>query len=362
MTRGQREIERRLDDYGWAPVIVEAVGLLAAEAPDQAQAILARLVDESMDDVFRHRLVLAAQALHAAGAVARADLDPVAGEVESAWARWLHGWLQPHSDWTLEHSVGYRILAAVQPSRLPDAALAVLVPRLRRWDTRYTIELLGPAAASDAVIAALLYALHDRSREVRKESIEKLGLLGPFAASSAVLGALVAHLDDPDADVGKVSAAALGKLGPAAGAQTTLSALIAHLDERDGRVGEESARALGQMGSAATPAVLSALVSHLNDHNVDLHLRYWCAIALQDLGPAGAEESAVSALLRHLQDGDHPLVASRCAEALGSLGPAVATEPVCTALVAQLDHEDVGYPFHSSRPNGWWWRARGWPT
>ncbi len=148
---------------------------------------------------------------------------------------------------------------------------------------------------NEAVVRALLEALHDADRSVRRQAALSLGQVG--AGNEAVVRTLLEALHDVDWYVRMTAAGSLGELG----------------------VGNE--------------AVVSALREAL--HDADLNVRMTAAESLDKVGVGN--EAVVRVLLEALHDAD-PIVRGSAAESLGELG--VGNEAVVSALLEALHDAD----------------------
>ena len=223
-----------------------------------------------------------------------------------------------------------------------------------RCRAAFALGLLGRAA--EVAVPALIGALKDEDREVRRNAAEALGQIGPAAVPAlikalkgqdgiprlgaaealgkigpAAVPALIEALKGQDGVSRLGAAEALGKIGPAA--EAAVPALIEALKDRDMWVRWAGAKALGQIGPAVGASV-PALIGALKDE--DMEVRVGAAMALGQIGPAA--KASVPALIEALK-GEDVFVHNHAAEALGQIGPdAKAAVP---ALIEALKDEDM---------------------
>jgi HEAT repeat protein len=162
---------------------------------------------------------------------------------------------------------------------------------------------------SEAVVDALLHALHDVDWKVREQAAESLVKLG--ASSEAVVNALVQALHDARWEAWRLAAESLGQLG--ASSQAAVDALLHALHDADREVQSQAAKSLVQLG-ASSEAVVSALLQAL--HDADSGVRSQAAESLVKLG--ADSEVAVNALLQALHDASWQ-VRSQAARNMGRL-------------------------------------------
>jgi HEAT repeat protein len=331
-------VDRMAWDPGWVGVLLFAAGQLGERVNDLAGRLL-----DGEDDIFRHRLALAAMCLAEAPATVRKQglVDSITKEVwNSSYGKsaWVVG--------ELDHLSKAWAAAARLNGRVGNRSLVEeLEDRIRQGDER-SIELagrLGPVVRQGNLIPALLVALEDQDEDVRGAAGEALGRLREAAAAHPeVIPAFLAALEDQDEDVRWAAAEALGKLGEAAAAHPgVIPALLAAFKGQDQWVRLAAAEAIGGLGEAAAghPEVIPALLAALKDQ--DHGVRLAASAAIGGLGEAAAgHPEVIPALLAALNHWDVLLV-DVAAYALGKLGGAAAAHPeVIPALLAALNDED----------------------
>jgi len=167
-----------------------------------------------------------------------------------------------------------------------------------RWAAAKALGQIGDPQATPA----LIQALQDKDRDVRRAAAEALGQIGDRQA----IPALIEALKDEDEGVRRAAAEALEKIGDP---QAT-PALIQALQDKDRDVRRAAAKALGKIGDRqAVPALIEALKDE------DEGVRRAAAEALEKIGPP-----AVPALIQALRDEDRD-VREAAAEALMRLTP-----------------------------------------
>ncbi len=315
---GWEAIEVLLDRKAWRPAWQEVIVLLAGQLADPVP-LLRLLADGRRDDLFRHRLALAALCLTEIPAAVPDPLsaDGIATEVLTVWvkhAREGTGAVVAHLKRALS------AIAQASPQGLGETRWGMRLltlcldtdPQVRRAAAE-ALGGLGPAAAP--ALDRLLELTRDADEDVRREAAEALRGLGPAAAPA--LDRLLELTRDADEDVRWLAARALGGLGAAAA--PALDRLLELTRDEVRWVREAAAKALGGLGPAAAPA-LDRLLELTRDANPSV--RWSAAEALGGLGPAAAP--ALDRLMDLTRDADDWGVRRSAAKALGGLGPAAA--------------------------------------
>ncbi len=187
-------------------------------------------------------------------------------------------------------SPNVRLKAVAVLSRFGSRGVPILVKVLKN-DRDYTVRVvaaaslgeIGPAAKN--AVPALVQALSEKDREMRKHAATALYMIGPAAVPG-----LVEALRDNNQEVGVWAATALGWIGPAA-----VPALERAIKDRDPRV---RVLAVAALGKAAGEDAVTALVAALTDKNWEV--RSGAARILGLIGPAAKD--AVPALKQALRD------------------------------------------------------------
>jgi hypothetical protein len=306
---GWGSVTALVDRKAWRPAWQEVLVLLAGQLEDPVP-LLRLLANKERDDLFRHRLALAALCLTEvrAEALDRLVLGRITTDVVTV--------LVAHRRKEIEAAVAHleRALSALGQANGGPAAAAL--DRLLDMDRDehgpgsgtvvWALWDLGPAAAP--ALDRLLELTRDVDKSVRAGAARSLGKLGPAAAPA--LDRLLDLTWDADGDVREAAAKALGALGTSAPALDRLLELIRDGDD-DMRVA--AARALGGLAPAAAP-VLDRLLELTRDADDDV--REAAARALGGLAPAAAP--ALDRLLMLARDGYY-FVQQAAAEELGRL-------------------------------------------
>jgi HEAT repeat protein len=195
----------------------------------------------------------------------------------------------------------------------------------RRFSALGAVERMRPQPPN--LVPALLAALTDKDKGVRRRAASLLGNLGAESRSAAPALLDLLH-NDPDATVRQFAARALGLLG-AAGADA-VPALIAALSVLDRDMRQIAATALGQMGPKAKAAVPSLRKAFADDYSP---VQLAAAQSLWQIDHD--EETAVPALVRKLLAGDET-ERRTAAHMLGGMR-AEAAIPALTECLQSLD-------------------------
>ena len=239
-------IAAQVDRKAWRPAWQEVIVLLAGQLADPLP-LLRLLADKRRDDLFRHRLALAALCLTEVPAdlLDSPEVDGIATEVVTCWVE--------HQREGTRDAVAHltRALSAVgQTSRrgMCNTRWGMRLLTLSR-DTddrlrRAAADVLGGLGASAApALDRLLELIRDESWGVRQAAAEALGGLGASAAPA--LDRLLELTRDEDRGVRQAAARALGGLG--ATAAPALDRLLELTRDEDPDVRQAAARALGRI-------------------------------------------------------------------------------------------------------------------
>jgi hypothetical protein len=261
----------------WEPRWYEVIGLLAGQVKNP-MPLLKVLSNRKGDDIFLHRLCLAARCLP--------ELSPEGG---SHWPSALRDltqrigqdvlnlwWKHREQDISFPHIA--RCLPALAQSSL--ATVIVLLEHLRNTDVdtrlRATAALgqMGEAVARQPEVLSVLVAgaLRDPDGRVRLRAVAALGRMGAAAVHQPeVLTTLVAALRDPDSDMRLRAAVALGQMGEVATHQPEVLAALREMALHRGGVTLEETGGLGWIRQAAhQPEVLTTLVAALREPDRDV--------------------------------------------------------------------------------------------
>ena len=332
-SEGWRAIAALVDRKAWRPAWQEVIVLLAGQLADPLP-LLRLLADERRDDLFRHRLALAALCLTEIPAdcprSARGgrDRDRDSHRLGEAPTRGDRG-RRRASD---AGFVGDRAGQSPGPRRDPLGHEASdPVPRYGSSGAAGGRRALGGLGASAApALDRLLELSRDEDRGVRWAAAEALGGLGASAAPA--LDRLLELSRDEDRGVRRAAAEALG--GQGASTAPALDQLLELSRDEDSGVRWAAAEALGGLGASAAPA-LDRLLELIRDEVSGV--RWAAAKALGGLGASAAP--ALDRLLELIRDADQD-VRRAAAEALGGLGASAA--PALDQLLELIRDEVSG--------------------
>ncbi|MBI3961443.1 MAG: HEAT repeat domain-containing protein [Deinococcus sp.] len=292
-----------VDHKAWDPAWQEVIALLAGRLKDP-RPLLVLLADPSQDDLFRHRLAVAAHALAEAGSQkAGEQADKITRALFPLWEHEAgRGVLFPHWSRALPALVqaGVQVDGLPLPDRLA-LALSNANQKRRRAAAR-ALEAVGAMAATPAVLEALLDASFGSNRTVRSLAADALGAMGEAVALPEVLEILVEALRDPAGPLRGEAAWALGEMGKKAAPPQVVEALLPVLGDPDEGVRWLAAEALGKMEVAIRPEILGSLLQALG--SPDKRVRRGTAAALGVLGEAVVIPQGLEALLQGLEDPD----------------------------------------------------------
>lgn len=366
-------VDRKAWDPKWEQVIVLLAGILQDPIP-----LLKRLADAGRDDLFLHRLCLAALCLPevaSAGAgkmshgktecstttaTAFAELrDSIASQVFDLWEKQreqgyqfshvrksvcvaiqvnqnlLDRWTKAlrHPNWEVRHraawELGLRWRAAAIPEVVAPLAEALRDPywRVRSW----AAEILGWMGNEAATTDVLLHGLSQRARRVAEEALRQMG---SAAATQEVLAWWAERLRDPDRNVRHDAALALERMGRTAVTPEILAALTEGLQGWDRDVREMATELLGQAGSAAaTPQVLATLMQGICELHSDARRK---AATMQGEVESTTATPHVMAWLKESLDDWFGFQNEPAAQASEPLGNATATQDVLARLTERL--------------------------
>ena len=297
-SEGWLVIADQMDRKAWRPAWQEVVVLLAGQLADPLP-LLRLLADKRRDDLFRHRLALAALCLTEVPAdlLDSPEVDGIATEVVT---RWLEHQLERTGD-AVAHLT--RALSAVgQTSRrgIGDTGWGMRLLTLSR-DTDARLRLaaaavLGGLGASSApALDRLLELTRDEAWGVRLAAAAVLGGLG--VSSAPVLDRFRELTRDEVWDVQRAAADAL--VGLAASSARALDRLLELIRDESWYVQQAAAEALVGLGASSAPA-LDRLRELTRDE--DPRVREAAARALVGLGAWAAP--ALDRLLELIRDED----------------------------------------------------------
>jgi len=313
------------------------------------------------DDLFRHRLALAAICLGEISEEKKTMLQEINEIASTITTTYFNLWwnydmenIRDILSWQEKTLPALaQMNALVLPKAMPiqidvqDHALTFLswlAYSLREQDGDVrsraldALEKMGDKAANEQVISSLLSLLRDPDSDVRKLAVYALGEMGDKAANEQVISSLLPLLCDQDSKVRSDAAHALGEMGDKAANEQVISSLLPLLRDQDSKVRSDAVCALGEMGDkAANEQVISSLLSLLRDQ--DSNVRSDAVCALGEMGDKAANEQVISSLLSLLRDQDSN-VRSDAVCALGEMGDKAANEQVISSLLPLLRDQD----------------------
>jgi HEAT repeat protein len=352
-------VDRRVWLPAWHEIIVALAGLM-----HQPENLLELLADGARDDLFRHRLALAARCL---AEISTSSRSPRSDLVDRIMVELLCLWFRHQAEGT---EAAVRHLEEVLPRLGQVDGRVDGVPLLewlgqqlrdrgdRRWIATEAVGRLGAAAATPAILAGLADLLRERGGPVGRGASLAIQRLGTAAATPEFLGRLGDLLRDGDLEVRDSAVGVVASLGMAAATPEFLGRLADLLHDKDPRTRRAAksagaaARAVGSLGAAAaTPAILAGLADLLRDEPLGLleiaRFGDLCddecvgdmvACAVGRLGAVAAIPAILGRLAVLLQDG-HEHVRARAADKLGYLGDRAATPANLNQLTGLLDDE-----------------------
>jgi HEAT repeat protein len=242
---------------------------------------------------------------------------------------------QLHDESHLVHSEVHQALCGLGPVAATGPILDALADLLRAdkeyvRGAAYVISRLGPAGATEAILARLVALLCAKDARVRYAAAEALGGLGTAAATEPILARLAELSRDEDQHVRSSTAKALGGLGAASLVQPLL------YDESE-YVRSAAASAVGVHDTLAKEPILTRLAELLRDESENV--RAAAALALRRKGPVAATSAVIAHLAEQLRDNDRR-VRYHTATVVGGIGTAAATEAIRSRLAELLRDKD----------------------
>jgi HEAT repeat protein len=378
-----------LDKKSWLPEWQEVIILLAGILKEPTP-LLEMLRTPKRDDIFRHRLTLAALCMGELSSAkgCESTINEITAQV---WA--CH--LETVKEGTREVSQPIaqtlpalaRLDGELHPRvRLLDYTTSLLrdpKDAIFRWsifspppwimpliifyrtygypDMHVRVEAaealgrMGSAAARSEIVKQLAFLLDfsqaepvdyatrirvgDPARTVAASAAEALGRIGWSAASAEVVSQLLGCLKYAnDTHLQFKVAQALGRLGPLAQRPEVIELLFEGLRDNEWVVRNGAAEALGRVTEMAPRMVLDRLVQYLRDPEVNV--RTGAADALARMGSLAPRPDIIESLANCLRDPDEDL-RDKAVQALGQMGPAAGTEVV--DLLVQSLRDPSGY-------------------
>lgn len=260
------EIDKKAWDPAWQEVIIFLAGQL--KTPREVENLLSLLADKQRDDVFRHRLALAAQCLpEAHPTLCHDDMTEIEDRITTdAFTLWeKHCQLEKHR--ALPHLIAAlpmlaQVNAQVQPgTSFLERVWELLIDedQIKHRTAILTIGTLGIMAVTSEIYMDLRTRLGDGDVcEIATTAIENPDSVAP---TPRILMALcLTMLTHPDRGFREAATATLRKLGGVAATSETLIALRKMRMDKAGKSREAAAEDIKKRGSvAATPESLIAL-------------------------------------------------------------------------------------------------------
>ncbi|MEW6208824.1 MAG: HEAT repeat domain-containing protein [Acidobacteriota bacterium] len=296
----------------WHPAWHEVIKMLAGRLDDPAPMIEALSASQPTennpcgDDIFRHRLALAAMCLpeiRPEKRIANAErIDRITGEAFLLWR-------EHNKKYTADAVSNLRqalsslaqVNGKVEGLPLLDWILARLKSRSDLGETAEAVEGIGSAAARDDILDQLALLLRDKEWQVRQAAALAVVGIGSAAARDDILDQLALLLRDEKDYVRSFAAEAVEGIGSAAARDDILDQLALLLRDEDSDVRRDAARAVVGIGSAAArDDILDQLALLLRDE--DLDVRRDAARAVVGIGSAAARDDILNQLALLLRD------------------------------------------------------------
>jgi HEAT repeat protein len=273
--RGWQEsgLDQLLDRQCWLPSWQEVIALLAGKL-DDPEPLLEILVAADHDDLFRHRLALAARALPEVSAECRARIPHLVnrildGAYDFWWKRWSGGTRSgvEHLTRALPRLIG------LGEKPVEDRLVEQLDDDLS-WGSRAAaveaFAFLGVAAAKPRVLDALRRLV----KKGRSEWEALTALSSMDAAVAAVRTVIVAKEqeedDDPYREGWSMYLDLYAAMYGAASEPRVIDALLTRLGDKNTSVRWAATTALGRIDAVLDPRVVDALLARLGDDNMDV--------------------------------------------------------------------------------------------
>ena len=353
-------VDAKAWDPNWEQVVMFLAGRLSA-SPDMLRLLLQVLSEEAKDDMFRHRLAVAAQCLGEIPSDRRAAVSVAVDQITEAvfffwWQHQKKGKNKgtdppiPHVNhalralgWVNGHVKKARLLVWVGNHLLQKHSGGV------REKAAKAVGSLGSAAATSEILTRLAELLCDKREDVQDAAVEAFGALGPTAATPEILTRL-AKFVQLDNRTGSKAVEAVGNIGSAAATPEILTGLVDQLDNRLSSAVAQAVRGLG--AAAATPDFLDRLAKCLNREGILYPGEHMEVVRI--LGSAAATPNILEEMLRIL--GLHPprpyvvdgRLRSDVVRAVGDLRPATEAPEFVGRLTALLSDEDPNVRFFSA--------------
>ncbi len=346
--------------------IVLLAGLLKESTP-----VLEMLQDESVDDLFRHGLALAALCLpelsHAARAHCEAIIDNITSktvlllwqhqcngteDVAGHLARALPALAQVNAkvngrrllDWLADEFNGKnwksapKVVEKIGTPACTERILSALAPMLESddpWVRRSAadaVRCIHGEACTKRILTILASMLEGEDSEARRRGARAVGAIGAPAGTERILTALSSMLESDNFDMFQMAAIAVSGIGAPACTERILTALISMLESEDSTTAKNAVIGIG--APACTENIPRALVSMLE--NEDPKVRQSAMLAVKCIGKPAGVERILSALAPMLESEDSKIRQS-AADAVICIGEPAGTEIVLTTVASMFE-------------------------
>jgi HEAT repeat protein len=367
---GWEAVAALIDRKAWLPAWHEVIVFLAGQLPDAlSEHLLVILTDETKDDMFCHRLALAAHCLTECRITRQRAIDESTPRILAIvdkmtttlfklwWNFQMRGMDFPHLERTLP------ALAQVN-GRVDNTPLLSYIARLlqrEKGKVNRALDRVGEAISQSffgnlkeseigcivQLLALLFYGFasylfsiffekfREKARRVRYIALNAVGIIGAVAATEEILSLLPRLMRDAYWDVRRAAVETVGKLGAVAATEEILSLLPSLLKDNNDEVRKAAVDAIGRIGEAC---VSEEFLSHL------AHLIYAdCEAAVGAIGRIGeacVSEEFLSHLTRLLLDEDAD-VHRAALNAIDRIGAAAATENFLSHLTCLMQDENA---------------------
>ena len=289
---GWHTIEALVSKKAWAFEWEEVIILLAGNLNHPMRQLemlsnpLPTPINPHGDDLFRHRLVLAALCLPEIQSPARNSQSLIIDQITSDAISllWKSG-INFHDEAFMHLRRTLPALGQVNGRIDGDRPLLDWLGRqlLIKGETRRRLAIdivgnMGNIAAVPIILTRLVMSLRDKSTYLRDSAARAIEKLGSAAATPAILDCLTKMLEDEDRNLRKSAIMAIGSLGSIAATPPILDHLakmLSHSIDGEWDIAAESFRKLGPV--ATTPVVLSLLTKHFTqtrDLYIEAHEHY----------------------------------------------------------------------------------------
>jgi HEAT repeat protein len=335
-------VRELVDKKAWDPRWLEVIVLLAGQL-DGPAPLLEMLSDEQKDDLFRHKLGLAAYCLPEISPAIRSQFS---GTVNQITTSTLQLWYGRQDETTgvagKELTRALPALAQVNGEFRDNPLLVQLSKQVRqRWGQWPTdaeaLRLMGTVAVqrSDIIATLVEIARHGKYDKDRTAAARVLGAMGAMAVNHAEVIPTLVQLAQHDADqaVRSVATEGLRLMGKMAASHPDVITTLVEMVRHDQRVRDVAAEALGAMGEMAAghPDVIPTLVEIVQHQKSS----YDCEELVAALGMlwdvASPPPDVISMLVSAANHGSGGAV-----RALGAIGKMAAQHPEVIPMLIEI--------------------------